>query len=189
MAASAASVDSHHAEDNPANGTCIALISYNLGINNKEVLNKAWQKGPKRKKLKADIENIFSHANGIQGALLCEFGSMLEKLSKDIAKAVFESIIAELHLTDIQVYANPPYVALIHTTYWRVETCLLVPGLCDATYLIVQHLILQHMETHVRIQCFNAHIPTSITKKGNRKKLACKVCVKSRHSSAVKYQG
>ena len=99
---------------------------------------------------------------------------MLEKLSNDIAKAIFESIIAELHLTDIQVHANPPYVALIHTTYWRVETCFLIPGLSDATDLIVQHLILRHMVTHVGIQCFNAHIPTSITKKDNKNSLRAK---------------
>ena len=138
MAAMHPSVDSHHAAHISSDNTTVALMSYNVGITNKEVKSQGWAKaGGKRLKLNSDVQKIFKNQHGIQIALISEMGSMLNKLSHSsggshlTAQEIFEDIIAELNLTHIQVNANAPYVALIDTTCWRVTNCELIGNLCD----------------------------------------------------------
>ena len=130
MATSTPSVDSHHAADIPSDNTTVALLSYNIGITNKDVQGQGWAKsGGKRLRLKSDIEKIFTNQHGIQIALISEFGNMVDRLST--AEAIFLGIITELGLTNIQVFANAPYVALIDTMCWRVILCELIGNLCE----------------------------------------------------------
>ena len=123
MAASSPSVDSHHAAHISSDNTTVALVSYNVGIVNKEVKGQGWAKtGGKRLQLKSDVQKIFKNQHGIQIALISEMGNMIDKLSDSsgdshpTAKGIFEGIIADLDLPHIQVRANEPYVALIDTT-------------------------------------------------------------------------
>ena len=191
MAASSASVDSHHAADIcvdshhaadiSSDNTTVALMSYNVGIQNKEVRSNGWAKSAgTRLKLKSDIEKIFRNQHGIQTALLCEIGRMWDKLSSGgshpTAQEIFEGIIAELGLTHIQVNADEPYVALIDTRCWSVRYCLLIGDLCDKKEVVVQHLILEHVETGAPFRCFNGHMPTSLTTPKRRENSVLRLC-------------
>ena len=99
MAASSRSAASHHAAHISSENTTVALVSYNVGINNDEVKSKGWAKtGGKLLKLKSDIEKIFKSHHGIQIVLISEMGNMLDKLShssggsRPTPEAIFESI-------------------------------------------------------------------------------------------------
>ena len=59
--------DSHHAASRTA-GTTVALMSYNVGIQNKEIVDKHWK--PKYEKLKADVQKVFDHEAGMQIMLI-----------------------------------------------------------------------------------------------------------------------
>ena len=183
MAASSPSVDPHHAAHISSDNTTVALVSYNVGILNSEVKSKGWaEKGEKRQKLMSDVEKIFKNEHGIQIALISEMGNMLDKLSHSsggshpTAEGIFEGIIADLNLKHIQVKANTPYVALLDTTYWRAKTCELIGNLCDKKDLVIQQLILEHVETNASILCFNAHMPTSLATAHRKKTCVLKMC-------------
>ena len=103
MHASSSSVDSHHAALISSDNTTIALMSYDVGLFNKEVQSQIWAKtGRKRLKLKSDVQKIFKNQHGIQIALISEMGNMLDKLSHSSGgshptpEAIFESINCEL---------------------------------------------------------------------------------------------
>ena len=116
MAASSHSADSHHATHNSPDNTTVPLMSYNIGITNKDVKGRNWAKpGGKLLKLKTDVDNIFKNQLGIQIALLSEMGNMVDKLKN--SQQIFEGIITDLGLEHIEVKAHAPYVALIDTTF------------------------------------------------------------------------
>ena len=183
MAASSASVVSHHAADISSATTTVALVSYNVEIPNTEVTGQGWAKpGGKQLKLKSDVENIFKNRHGIHIALFSAVGNMLVRLSHSTgdshptAQEMFEGILADLNLTHIQVKAHEPYVALIDTTWWRPITCKLIGNLGDIRDLVVPQLILQHLDTKASMLCFNAHIPTSMETPTTTRTCIIKMC-------------
>ena len=131
-------VGSHHTGD-----TVVAFSYYSVGIQNNEFLGANWnRKGSvKQANLKRDIKNIFASSCGIQAVFISEWGHMFpniddmligltdadgnisEILFRNYTKFYFDTIIAELNLSHIEVYAMPPYVALVNPSYWQVHAC------------------------------------------------------------------
>ena len=74
------SVDAHHA-GYAFTDTTIALVSYNLGINNNEVpSSNSCKWTSKWKRLRNDIASAFKHEIGVQVVLISEFGNMFESI-------------------------------------------------------------------------------------------------------------
>ena len=135
--------------------TSIALMSYNIGIQNNEVLGNKWPN--KYKRLQDDIESAFTHEAGIQILLLSEFGSMFTSIDTILdsgveqptgrkiynTKQLFEDLLGDINLPDILVVANAPYVALINSECWKVKRHEVLLDLCSKKDIKVQHLILQ----------------------------------------------
>ena len=186
------SVDAHHAADD---GTTLALMSYNIGIQNAEIREgKNWTN--KYRKLREDVKSAFTHEAGIQVLLLSEFGNMFESIDKVLAKGVtqptrsrvhctqelFEDLLADIDLSHIHVLADPPYVALIDSQCWLLQHREVLQKLCTNHDIKVQHLILAHVNTSETFRCFNAHIPTSFgtaTRKRDCVKQMCDIATDS----------
>ena len=169
-----------------AASTDVALMSYNLGIVNTEPGKSNWNS--KSARIKRDIHSAFSNRVAIRVLLISEFGNMMDCIDNCFSSGVtqwdgsrsyvvyntkqfFEEILRELRLTTIEVYALPPYVALVDTTHWHVQTNEAKKPISDKPAFFVQMLILQHQETSQLLRVFNAHIPTSLVanKKPSRK--------------------
>ena len=128
------SVDAHHA-GHAFTDTTLALMSYNIGIQNNEVHSgKHWTQ--KYKKLRNDVESAFTNTEaGIQVLLISEFGNMFDSIDRILAcgvtqptgrkvkctRELFEDSLANINLPHIHVVADPPYVALIDSECWRVK--------------------------------------------------------------------
>ena len=79
-ATSTGSVDAHHVADSclvdaELTDTIVALMSYNIGINNNELNNKK-NRVAKYGALQVDIKVAFDHEAGFQILFLSEFGNM-----------------------------------------------------------------------------------------------------------------
>jgi hypothetical protein len=134
--ASGTSVGAHHA------GETIALMSYNIGFNNEEVLSGTHNFELKKLKLEADIASAFTNEIGIQALLLCEFGNMFDTLDRHLEAqfgvtvvGYFENIVRDIPnrlptMDSIRVVAKAPYVALVDSDYWQI-TCHHVRSMCD----------------------------------------------------------
>jgi hypothetical protein len=128
------SVGAHHA------GETIALMSYNIGFNNEEVLSRTPNFEQKKLKLKADIASAFNNEIGIQALLLCEFGNMFDTLDKHLeyqfgvsVVGYFENLIRDIDsisMDSIRVVAKAPYVALVDSRYWQI-TCDHARSMCS----------------------------------------------------------
>ena len=195
MAASWTSVDLRHAGDK-SSGATVALMSYCVGIQNTEVDGRGWAtRGGKLEKLRSDVENIFDHPQRIQIALFSDVGNMFVKLSDrsggphPTAEEIFTYIITDLRLAHIQVNANEPYVALIDTRSWQVTQCELIGDLCGKKNIVVQHLILEHLETGASMRCFNAYLPTSMAKESEQRTNRRKACILKMCSLATEHVG
>ena len=130
------SVDAHHAGD-AFTDTILALMSYNIGIQNAEIRDgKKWT--AKYTKLQNDIKSAFTNTEaGIQVLLISEFGNMFDSIDRILAcgvtqptgrkvkctRELFEDSLANINLPHIHVVADPPYVALIDSECWRVKHC------------------------------------------------------------------
>ena len=168
--ASQGSFDVHHAAKAMTDAT-VAVMSYNLGIQNNELRGRNWDR--KYRKLQDDVKSAFFHEKGIQVLLLCEFGEMGSPIEAMFFGGVqqptgvtvystqefFENLLTSIHLTHIHVVAHAPYVALIDSQCWRVQHEEVLQNICTCTKIIVQHLILEHVNTSQTLRCFNAHIP------------------------------
>ena len=68
--ASSSSADAHRAADGSPD-TMVALMSYNVGIQNKEIARKQWRKEDgKYQKLRKDVQETFEHDTGNQQNLV-----------------------------------------------------------------------------------------------------------------------
>ena len=167
------SVDAHHAADDITD-TTLALMSYNIGIQNAEIRSgKNWTN--KYTRLREDVKSAFTHKVGIQVLLLSEFGNMFESIDRVLSSGVaqptgrrvhctrelFEDLLAYIELPHIRVLADPPYVALIDSQCWLVKHHEVLQNLCTKQDIKVQHLILEHANTSETFRCFNAHMPSS----------------------------
>ena len=145
------SVDAHQATD-AFTDTTVALMSYNVGIDNKEPGGKNnWP--TKYRKLQNDVKSAFTHATGIQVLLLSEFGNMVTSIDRQLACGVkqptgvtvfctrefFENLLASIGLPHINVVADAPYVALIDSLCWRVRHNEVLRKLCSSESVKVQH--------------------------------------------------
>ena len=87
------SVDAHHAATAITDAP-VALMSYNIGINNNEPTGtksgSSWHT-MKYKKLQDDVKAAFHHGAGIQILLLSEFGNMVSSIDKEFASGVSET--------------------------------------------------------------------------------------------------
>ena len=89
-AMSTGSVDAHHVvgncpDDAELADTIVALMSYNIGINNNELNNKkTW--AATYGELQDDIKAAFDHEAGIQILLLSEFGNMFTSCDEMICR-------------------------------------------------------------------------------------------------------
>ncbi len=112
-----ASVGSHHTDD-----TVVAIAYYNLGVQNKQVTGKHWnKKGGAAQLIAKDIEAIFSASHGIQVLLLSEFGNMYDSIDKSWRQSsvgqhhaasnstlsFFEALLKKLKLDDIAQRFTP----------------------------------------------------------------------------------
>ena len=155
----------------------VALMSYNVGINNNEIGKSKWDSpGGKFVRLQNDVENAFDleRGIGIQILLISEFGNMEKKVTN--SDDIITGIVKTLDLSNIHVEAMPPYIALIDRTCWTVQQCEILNTLCDKGDFEVQHLLVRHVDTGKLLRCFNAHIPTrfgSIARKNNGAKHVC----------------
>ena len=124
------SVDAHQAD------TTLALMSYNVGIQNAEP-SEGTKWTNKYKRLRDDIESAFLADMGIQVLLLCESGNMFESIDQKTlysgvtqptgrrvycTQELFEDLLDSINLQHILVLADPPYVALIDSQCWVVKT-------------------------------------------------------------------
>ena len=66
--------------------TVVAFASYNVGIQNLEILGKNWNKtsSSKQARLKNDITAIFATQHGIQVLFLSEFGHMTPNIDSEL---------------------------------------------------------------------------------------------------------
>ena len=127
------SVDAHHAGDAFTN-TILALMSYNIGIQNAEIhTGRKWTE--KYAKLRNDVQSVFTNQCQIQVLLISEFGNMFESIDRKLScgvtqptgrkvyctRELFEDLLANINLPHIHVVADPPYVALIDSECWRVK--------------------------------------------------------------------
>ena len=141
--------------------TVVALLSYNVGIQNQEVAGSKWKnENGKYNKLKKDVQNTFAHETGIQILCISEFGHMFHKMSN--AEAVFKTLLADLQITHLHLEIKAPYVALIDKTAWQVKQSELMTKLCDQKDICVHHLVLQHVDSRALFRIFNVHIPSSV---------------------------
>ena len=162
------SVDAHHA-GHAFTDTTLALMSYNIGIQNKEVHSgKNWTQ--KYKRIRADVEAAFTNEAGIQVLLISEFGNMFDDIDRHLRSGVaqptgnkvhstcelFEDLLKSIKLSHIHVVADPPYVALIDSECWRVKHHEVLQNLCTKHDIKVQHFILEHVNTSETFRCFNA---------------------------------
>ena len=188
------SVDAHHA-GHAFPDTVLALMSYNIGIQNKEVHSgRNWTQ--KYKRIRDDVESVFTNKAGIQVLLISEFGNMFDDidgvLSSGVAqptgrkvrstRELFEDLLASIKLPHIRVVADPPYVALIDSECWRVEHHEVLKNLCTKHDIKVQHLILKHVNTLETFRCFNAHMPSTyatLKRKEDCVKTMCQVATDS----------
>ena len=168
--------------------TTIALMSYNIGINNNEVGANYWEN--KYRKLQNDVRSAFTHAAGIEVLLLSEFGNMFKSIDAILSSGfkqptghwvysteeLFEDLLADIDLKHICVYANAPYVALIDSECWQVRHREVLEKLCTKEDIIVQHLILEHVDTKERCRCFNAHLPSTVATLRRKEDCSKKLC-------------
>ena len=181
------SVDPHHAAD-AFTDTTVALMSYNLGIQNTEPLGKNWAK--KYVKLQNDIKSAFTNETGIQVLLLSEFGNMFTSIDLEFAHGItqptgdtvyctrelFENLLADIDLPHINVIADAPYVALIDSQCWGVKHREILHKMCTKELIKVQHLILEHVDTSEPLRCFNAHMPTKFATVQRKEDCVKKMC-------------
>ena len=73
---------------------------------------------------------------------------------------LLEDLLANIGLARIRVLADPPYVALIDSRWWRVIEHEVLQDLCSKEDIKVVHLILEHVHTAALLRCFNAHMPS-----------------------------
>ena len=71
-----------------------------------------------------------------------------------------KDLLANIGLAHIHVVADPPYVALIDSRWWRVIEHEVLQDLCSKEDIKVVHLILEHVHTAALLRCFNAHVPS-----------------------------
>ena len=171
---SCCSADSHRAAD-VSPDTMVALLSYNVGIQNAEIAGKKWRnRDGKYNKLKKDVQETFDHDTGIQILLISEFGHMFDIMSN--VEEIFTTLLAELDLTHVHLEVMPPYVALIDKTAWQVTKSELMTKLCDHQGICVQHLVVEHVDSRALLRIFNAHIPTSVATRARKEAIAKKLC-------------
>ena len=92
LAPASHSADSHRA-DRVSTDTMVALLSYNVGIQNAEVAGQRWQR--KYDKLKNDLQAIFfNKKNRVHILLISEFGNMFGPLSNA------QQILSLIHITE-----------------------------------------------------------------------------------------
>ena len=122
----------------------VAFAYYNIGIQNTEILGTAWNKpnSEKQRKLRNDVQAIFSAQHGIQCLFISEFGLMSKSIDEELGKeqnrgvsqpatkTYFEDVLRSINLSHLNVYAIPPYVALVDPTYWHVIECVACDNLC-----------------------------------------------------------
>ena len=161
-------------------------MSYNIGIQNKEVHSgRNWTQ--KYKRIRDDVESAFTNKARIQVLLISEFGNMFDDidgvLSSGVAqptgrstRELFEDLLASIKLPHIRVVADPPYVALIDTHCWVVQTCEVIQNLCTKDDIKVQHLILEHANTSETFRCFNAHMPSRFVTRERKEHCVKNMC-------------
>ena len=166
----------------------VALLSYNVGIQNHEIAGEK-KSGQKKKgkynRLKNDVQKTFEHDTGIQILLISEFGHMFNRISN--AAEIFTTLLAELDLTHVHLEVMPPYVALIDKTAWRVTKSELMTKLCENNDICVHHLVVQHVDSGALLRIFNAHIPTSVATMKRKEACVKTLCrfATCTHSSGV----
>ena len=74
-------------------------------------------------------------------------------------RELLEDLLENIGLAHIHVVADPPYVALIDSRWWRVIEHEVLQDLCSKEDIKVVHLILEHVQTNELLRCFNAHMP------------------------------
>ena len=98
--------------------TTIALMSYNIGIQNNEVGANYWEN--KYERLQDDVKSAFNHETGIQVLLLSEFGNMFISIDSILScgvlqptgnkvystKELFEDLLASIHLPHTVSYTH-----------------------------------------------------------------------------------
>ena len=136
-------------------------MSYNIDIHNNEVRSSNSIKWTfKYNKLRDDFELAFKDEIGIQVLHELAFrheGGVTQPTGRKVycTRELFEDLLKKIKLSHICVKADPPYVALIDTHCWLVQTCEVLQNLCTKDDIKVQHLILEHVNTSKTCRCFN----------------------------------
>ena len=165
------------------NTTTFCMLSYNIGIQNNEA-HKIIARDTKYQSLRDDIRVTFNNEHNITIMLISEFGNMWKVIDHELeshgwsTEGVFTTILRELGLEYIKVYANAPYVALIDSRVWFV-TATVEMNLCARSELFAQHLIVSHVTTHRSVRVWNSHIPTSVAKSKNPRQAIIKECIQN----------
>ena len=164
------------------------MLSYNLGVQNDQA-HKIVNKGDLYQRLTDDIRRTFTNEHNITIMLISEFGNMWNVIDYELkshgcsamasTEGVFTTILHELKLDYIKVYANAPYAALIDSRVWFVTERRVVNNLCAVKKLFAQHLIVTHMNTNLSVRVWNSHIPTSIAKKRNQQQTLKQQCIEN----------
>ena len=85
-------------------------------------------------------------------------------------------MLANIGLAHIRVLADPPYVALIGSQWWRVKEHDVILKLCTREDIKVVHLILEHVHTNELLRCFNAHMPSKAATNLRKEMCVKKMC-------------
>ena len=138
--------------------------------------------------------------------LLCDFGSMqhiiceqLQNLAKQSAsnysgdnlnggEQFFKDMMQRLNLTQMEVFADAPYIALNDNRKWHVRDHTRIQSMCTALDQRAQNLLLQHTKTKERVRLINCHTPTSICNTLKKKQDTIRAIISNVHKTVQCWQ-
>lgn len=179
-------------------GPQVKLVFYNVGIQNNEVTGRDWRTKTRRMEndikqilpSHSRVQGVLISEFGNMHISIDHFfderarttalnksqrsrGGILQSADycvvSENAQTYFERMMRHLELDDVDVFARPPYIALIRRSHWHVISCTIHDDLCSIKANTAQLLKLQHIDRGVTVNVANCHIPSPAISNQRRK--------------------
>ena len=91
-----------------------------------------------------------------------------QRVDCEDSRTFFEKLLEHLGLRHLTPSAQPPYIALVNTNRWSIESAAIERRLCDAQGHFGQHVILQMKDSGAaqpagcKVRVLNLHIPSTM---------------------------